>query len=106
MASTAFIKGLLLETVLREDGTFRVKPDLLPDVAEIVVDHPASESIISDVTHAIRGAAPGNDEFILQYGVERLDAIKASVGDQAVRALADAARAFVQEEERGGADSG
>lgn len=95
----AFIKGLLLETVLREDGTFRVKPDLLPKVAEIVVGHPAGEAIISEVAHAIRDAASGNDAFDLLYRVRQLDAIKTSVGDQAVRALADAARPFAQEEE-------
>ena len=94
-----FIRGLLLETVLREDGTFRVKPDLLPKVAVIVTDHPAGELIISTVANAIRDAAPDRDAFDVLYEVRRLDAIDTPAAAQAVRALADAARPFGQEDE-------
>jgi hypothetical protein len=94
---TSFIKGLLLETILNEDGTFRVKRTYVPSVAEIVNWHPGKNIIIADVVHAINEVGPPvNRRSAIEYGLDELDAIQASVGREVVDALAEAARALMQ----------
>jgi hypothetical protein len=92
----ALIKGMLLETVLREDGTFRVKPRLLPQIAEIVAGHTAGEAITSDVANAIRAAAPSNRQSALRNGLEELDDVDTPTGERVVHALTEATRTSIR----------
>lgn len=94
-----FIKGLLLETVLNEDGTFRLKRTLLPAVADILAQHPVGVQIISDVIGAINEAAPNNRRFALRNGLDQLNFTIQNGADQdAIRALADALRALTPDD--------
>jgi hypothetical protein len=95
----ALIKGMLLETVLREDGTFRVKARLLPDVAEIVASHTKGDEITSDVANAIREAAPGNRQSALRNGLEELEDVDEPAGERVIHALAEAARTSIRSQE-------
>lgn len=88
----ALIKGMLLEVGLREDGTFRVKPRLLPDVAVIIADHAEGETIINDVADAIHEAAPSNRRSMLRNGLEALEGIGKSEGGSVLRTLTEATR--------------
>lgn len=95
---TSFIKGLLFETVLNEDGTFRVKPTFLPYVAKIVNSHPGRDIIIADVMRAISEVGPpANRRSAIRNGLEELDVIQPSGGQEVVEALAEAARALMPE---------
>lgn len=92
---SAFVKGLLLETVVREDGTFRVKAKLMPDVVDIVNQNPVSDTIIDDVLRQINEAAPKNRRSALRNGLEELELIYASTGQELIRKLTEIIQALV-----------
>jgi hypothetical protein len=88
----SFVSGLLLETIVHEEGRVRLKSRLLAEVVETVAAHPRRDKIVERMQDAVASAETENRRSVLRCALEELDESHTTVGQDVVDAIAAALR--------------
>jgi hypothetical protein len=84
-----FALGLLLETLVHEDGTFRVKQKWLPSVCRIISIHPESIDIVADTVRILESSGSQNPRRVWATGLEQLNEFAATGGQSVCDAIVE-----------------